>query len=196
MSATVITGKSDPYALPVAESGKSDSATGRAYGSDFPVITVADMVRTERGVLDALGIERLAAVAGGSLGGMQAFEWAILFPDQVDVVVAIASTHALHPQGVAWNSIARDAIMRGPAWQGGHYHGTGRTPGAGMGVARMVGHVTYLSAPAMSDRFARRLQFADDIRYTITEPEFEVESYLRHQAGSFVRRVGANTHLY
>ena len=119
------------------------------------MITVADMVRTERAFLDALGIERLAAVAGGSLGGMQAFEWAILFPDQVDAVVAIASTHALHPQGVAWNSIARDAIMRDPAWQGGRYYGTGRRPEAGLGVARMVGHVTYLSALALSDKFGR-----------------------------------------
>jgi homoserine O-acetyltransferase/O-succinyltransferase len=154
------------------------------------------MVRTERAFLDVLGIERLAAVAGGSLGGMQAFEWAILFPDQVDAVVAIASTHALHPQGVAWNSIARDAIMRDPAWQGGRYYGTGRRPDAGMGVARMVGHVTYLSALALGDKFGRRLQFADDIRYTITEPEFEVESYLRHQADSFVKRFDANTYLY
>ena len=184
--------------LPRARPGPSsiDPATGRPYGPDFPVITVADMVRTERAFLDALGIERLAAVAGGSLGGMQAFEWAILFPDQVDAVVAIASTHALHPQGVAWNAIARDAIMRDPAWQGGHYYGTGRAPDAGMGVARMVGHVTYLSAPALDDKFGRRLQFADDIRYTITEPEFEVESYLRHQADSFVKRFDANTYLY
>jgi homoserine O-acetyltransferase len=120
----------------------ADPATGAPYGLNFPVITVADMVRTERAFLDVLGIERLAAVAGGSLGGMQAFEWAVLFPDQVDAVVAIASTHALHPQGVAWNSIARDAIMRDPAWQGGRYYGTGRKPDAGMGVARMVGHVT------------------------------------------------------
>ena len=91
-----------------------DPATGRPYGPDFPVITVADMVRTERAFLHALGIERLAAVAGGSLGGMQAFEWAILFPDQVDAVVAIASTHALHPQGVAWNAIARNSISATP----------------------------------------------------------------------------------
>jgi len=183
----------------------TDPATSRPYGSDFPVITVADMVRTERAFLDELGIERLAAVAGGSLGGMQALEWAILYPDQVDAVVAIASTHALHPQGVAWNAIAREAIMRDPAWQDGHYYGTGRTPDAGMGVARMVGHVTYLSAPALDDRFGRRLQrrgaaskeqFADDIRYTMTEPEFEVESYLRHQANSFVKRFDANTYLY
>jgi homoserine O-acetyltransferase len=176
-------------------------ATGRPYGPDFPVITVADMVRTERAFLDALGIGRLAAVAGGSLGGMQAFEWAILYPDQVDAIVAIASTHALQPQGVAWNSIARDAIMRDPAWQGGRYYGTGRAPEAGMGVARMVGHVTYLSAQALGDKFGRRLQAVpqragDDIRYTLTEPEFEIESYLRHQADSFVKRFDANTYLY
>lgn len=172
-----------------------DPATGRPYGPDFPVITVADMVRTERAFLDALGIERLADVAGGSLGGMQALEWAILYPDQVDSIVVIASTHALHPQGMAWNAIARESIMRDPSWQGGNYYGTGRTPDAGMGVARMIGHVTYLSAPALRDKFGRRLQFADDIRYTVTEPEFEVESYLRHQADSFVKRFDANTYL-
>jgi homoserine O-acetyltransferase/O-succinyltransferase len=173
-----------------------DPSTGEPYGPDFPVITVADMVRVQRAFLDVLGIERLAAVAGGSLGGMQALEWAILYPDQVDAIVPIASTHALHPQGMAWNAIARESILRDPAWQGGRYYGTGRAPDAGMGVARMVGHVTYLSAPALTDRFGRRLQFADDIRYTITEPEFEVESYLRHQADSFVRRFDANTYLY
>jgi len=173
-----------------------DPATGRPYGSDFPVITVADMVRAERAFLDELEIARLAAVAGGSLGGMQAFEWAITFPDGVDAIVAIASTHALHPQGVAWNTIAREAIMRDPAWQGGHYHGTGQEPSAGMGVARMIGHITYLSAPALEGKFGRRLQFAEDIRYTVTEPEFEVESYLRHQADSFVKRFDANTYLY
>jgi homoserine O-acetyltransferase len=174
----------------------ADPATGEPYGSDFPVITVPDMVRCERAFLDELGIARLAAVAGGSLGGMQALQWAVRYPDQVDSIVVIASTHALHPQGLAWNAIAREAIIRDPAWQGGDYYGTGRAPDAGMGVARMVGHITYLSAPALDDRFARRLQFADDIRYTIGEPEFEVESYLRHQAESFVRRFDANTYLY
>jgi homoserine O-acetyltransferase len=171
-------------------------ATGVPYGSDFPVITVADMVRTQRAFLHELGIERLAAVAGGSLGGMQAFEWAIRYPDCVDAIVAIASTHALPPQGVAWNAIARNAITADPAWQGGHYYGTGRKPDAGMGVARMVGHITYLSAESLGNKFGRRLQFADDVRYTITEPEFEVENYLRHQAESFVRRFDANTYLY
>src|SRR6478736_2873526 len=173
-----------------------DPATGESYGSRFPVITVADMVRTERAFLDELGIERLAAVAGGSLGGMQAFEWAILYPDQVDSIVAIASTHAIQPQGIAWNAIARNAIMADANWQGGHYYGTGRKPDAGMGIARMVGHITYLSAQSLGSKFARRLQFADDIRYTLTEPEFEVENYLRHQADTFVRRFDANTYLY
>ena len=143
-----------------------------------------------------LGIERLAAVAGGSLGGMQALEWGVTHPDQVDAVVAIASTHALAPQGMAWNAIARESIMRDPAWQGGHYHGTGRAPDAGMGVARMVGHVTYLSARRSATSSAGGCSPATTIRYTVTEPEYEVESYLRHQADSFVRRFDANTYLY
>jgi homoserine O-acetyltransferase len=172
-----------------------DPATGAPYGPDFPVITVADMVRAERAFLDRLGIERLAAVAGGSLGGMQALEWAVSFPDQVDAIVAIASTHALHPQGLAWNAIAREAIMRDPAWRGGRYGDSAGTPEAGLGIARMIGHVTYLSAAALEEKFGRRLQSADDPRYTITEPEFEIESYLHHQADSFVQRFDANTYL-
>ena len=173
-----------------------DPATGRPYGADFPVITVADMVRAERAFLDALGIRRLAAVAGGSLGGMQALEWAVRYADQVDAIIPIASTHALHPQGVAWNAIARNAITADPAWQGGHYYGTGRAPTAGMGVARMVGHITYLSAASLNAKFGRRLQSSDEIRYCLTEPEFQVESYLRHQADTFVKRFDANTYLY
>jgi homoserine O-acetyltransferase/O-succinyltransferase len=173
-----------------------DPSSGRPYGSAFPVITVADMVRAQRAFLDALGLDRLAAVAGGSLGGMQAFEWAILYPDQVDAIVAIASTHALQPQGLAWNAIARNAITADPAWQGGDYYATAQKPDAGMGVARMVGHVTYLSAKSLGEKFGRRLQFADDIRYTLTEPEFEIENYLRRQADGFVSRFDANTYLY
>jgi homoserine O-acetyltransferase/O-succinyltransferase len=170
--------------------------TGQPYGLDFPVITVADMVRTERAFLDRLGIERLVAVAGGSLGGMQALEWAIMYPDRVDAVVVIASTHALHPQGLAWNAIAREAIMRDAAWRDGRYYDTASAPSAGMGLARMIGHITYLSAAALRERFGRQLQNARDIRYTITEPEFQIESYLRHQADSFVKRFDANTYLY
>src|SRR5215210_1481244 len=174
----------------------TNPATGRPYGSDFPVITVADMVRAERAFLDEIGIRRLAAVAGGSLGGMQALEWAIAYPDQVDAIVVIASTHALQPQGVAWNAVARNAITADPDWQGGHYYGSGRAPNAGMGVARMVGHMTYLSAESLAHKFGRRLQFADHIRHTLTAPEFEIENYLRHQADTFVRRFDANTYLY
>ncbi len=176
-----------------------DPATGTPYGSNFPVITVSDMVRTERAVLNELGIQRLAAVAGGSLGGMQAFEWAIRYPDAVDSIVAIASTHALRPQGVAWNAIARNAIMADPDWQDGHYYSTGRKPDRGMGVARMVGHITYLSAESLGDKFGRRLQDGGNrggIRYRLREPEFEIESYLRHQADAFVKRFDANTYLY
>ena len=100
------------------------------------------------------------------------------------------------PQGVAWNAIARNAITADPDWQRGHYYGTGRAPTAGMGVARMLGHITYLSANSLENKFGRRAQFADDIRYTLTEPEFEIENYLRHQADSFVKRFDANTYLY
>jgi homoserine O-acetyltransferase len=173
-----------------------NAATGRPYGSDFPVITVADMVRAERAFLNCLGITRLAAVAGGSLGGMQALEWAVLYPGEVDSIVVIASTHALQPQGVAWNAIARNAITADPDWQNGHYYGSGRAPNAGMGIARMVGHITYLSARSLGDKFGRRLQAGSDIRYTLTNPEFEVENYLRYQADAFVRRFDANTYLY
>ncbi len=173
-----------------------DAATGRPYGADFPVITVADMVRVERALLHELGITRLAGVAGGSLGGMQALEWAVQHGTEVGAIIPIASTHALQPQGVAWNAIARNAITADPDWQGGHYYGTGRAPHAGMGVARMVGHVTYLSARSLNDKFGRRLQGSDHIRYELTKPEFEVESYLRHQADTFVKRFDANTYLY
>ena len=170
--------------------------TGRPYAADFPVITVADMVRAQRTFLNALGITRLAAVTGGSLGGMQALTWAVLYGEDVDAIVSIASTHALRPQGIAWNAIARNAITADPDWQGGQYYGSGRPPSRGMGIARMLGHMTYLSAESLGDKFGRRLQFADDIRYLLTEPEFEVESYLRHQAGNFVKRFDANTYLY
>jgi homoserine O-acetyltransferase len=125
---------------------------------------------------------------------MQALEWAIRHPAEVDAIVAIASTHALRPQGLAWNAIAREAIMRDPAWQDGRYE-EGQGPRDGMAVARMIGHVTYLSATALERKFDRRLQSGSTIRHTLTEPEFEVESYLRHQGDSFVTRFDANTYL-
>jgi homoserine O-acetyltransferase len=176
--------------------GSLDPATGRPYGMDFPVVTVGDMVRAERRLLTELGIERLLAAAGGSLGGMQALEWAVAYPDAIRGVVSIASTAHLASQGVAWNAIARNAIMADPAWQGGAYYGTGRAPTAGIGVARMVGHVTYLSAESMAEKFDRRLQERERYSFTLTEPDFAVESYLRHQAQSFAGRFDANSYLY
>jgi homoserine O-acetyltransferase/O-succinyltransferase len=170
--------------------------TGRPYGLDFPVITVADMVRAERALLTEIGIDEILGVSGGSLGGMQALEWAYLYPDKVRSIVPIASTSALDPQGVALNAVARNAIMGDPDWQNGHYYGTGRAPNAGMAVARMVGHVTYLSAHSMAEKFGRRLQTGDDITYSVTGADFEIESYLRHQGEKFVRRFDANTYLY
>jgi homoserine O-acetyltransferase len=174
----------------------TNPATVRAYGADFPVVTVGDMVRAERALLRELGIERLLGVSGGSLGGMQALEWAVAYPDEVRAVIPIASTAHLGTQGVAWNAIARNAIMADPDWQDGDYYGTGREPRAGMGVARMVGHMTYLSELGLRRKFNRRLQERDDYSYTLAEPDFEVESYLQHQAASFASRFDANTYLY
>ncbi|HTD78865.1 MAG TPA: homoserine O-acetyltransferase, partial [Chloroflexota bacterium] len=171
-------------------------ATGKAYGLDFPVITVADMVRAEKRALEVLGIERLLAVGGGSLGGMRALEWTVAYPDSVRSCISIASTARLASQGVAWNAIARNAIMADPAWQGGYYYGTGRVPTAGIGIARMVGHVTYLSAESMREKFDRRLQERDRYSFTLTEPDFAVESYLRYQADSFAHRFDPNSYLY
>lgn len=174
----------------------ANPATGRPYGGDFPVVTVADMVRAQRQFLrEALGVERLLAVAGGSLGGMQGLEWAVTHPEAVRGVVGIATTAGLGAQGVAFNAVARNAIMSDPDWQGGHYYGTGREPRAGISVARQLGHITYLSWLAMDEKFGRRLQDRDDYSYTLDGADFEVESYLRHQGRTFADRFDANTYL-
>jgi len=170
--------------------------TGHPYATDFPVITVSDMVRAQRAFLGALGIKRIFLASGGSLGGMQALEWAVAYPDDIDVIAPIAATARLGAQGVAWNAIARNAIMADPDWQDGRYYGTGRKPDAGIKVARMVGHVTYLSDAAMRERFGRGLQDRDDYSYTLHTPDFAVESYLRYQADSFAKRFDANAYLY
>jgi homoserine O-acetyltransferase len=176
--------------------GSPDPATGKAYGLNFPVITVGDMVRAEKSFLEVLGIDSLLAIAGGSLGGMQALEWSVAYPGMVRAVVSIASTAHLGSQGVAWNAIARSAIMADPDWQGGNYYDSGRAPVAGVGVARMVGHITYLSAESMREKFDRRLQDRKQYSFTLTEPDFAVESYLRHQADTFAGRFDANSYLY
>ena len=174
----------------------TNPATGRPYGGDFPVVTVADMVEAQRRLLrEALGIERLLAVAGGSLGGMQGLEWSVTHPEAVSGVVGIATTAALGAQGVAFNAVARNAIMSDPDWQGGHYYGTGRDPRAGIAVARQLGHITYLSWMAMEEKFGRRLQERDDYSYTLADADFAVESYLRHQGRTFADRFDANTYL-
>lgn len=176
--------------------GSPDPRTGKPYGLDFPVVTVADMVRAQERFLTLLGIDSLLAVGGGSLGGMQALEWAVAFPEKVRACIPIASTARLGDQGMAWNAIARSAIMADPNWQGGYYYGTGQAPLAGIGVARMVGHVTYLSAESMHAKFNRRLQDREHYSFTLTEPDFAVESYLRHQADAFADRFDANSYLY
>ena len=173
-----------------------DPETGRPYGLRFPVVTVTDMVRAERRLLDLLGIDTLLSVTGASLGGMQALEWMVAYPESVRSTIPIATTARLDSQGSAWNAIARNAIMADPDWQGGDYYGTGRAPVLGMGIARMVGHVTYLSRDSMEAKFGRRLQERDDYSYTLTEADFAVESYLRHQAKKFAERFDANTYLY
>ena len=174
-----------------------DPATGKPYGATFPVVTVGDMVRAQRAFLHELGIDRIFAASGGSLGGMQALEWAVAYPDAVRAIVPIASTARLGTQGVAWNAIARNAITSDPGWQGGAYQGTGQGPDAGIKIARMVGHITYLSAQAVSEKFGRRFQRGgDEPRYELSVPDFEVESYLRHQADAFAKRFDANAYLY
>jgi homoserine O-acetyltransferase len=171
-------------------------ATGRPYGTDFPVITVADMVRAQRLFLDEIGVDSLLSVTGGSLGGMQALEWSVAYPDMVRSCIVTAGTARLGAQGIALNAIARNAIMADPDWQGGHYYGTGRSPDAGIGIARMIGHVTYLSSVSLEEKFGRRLQERGDYSYTLTEPDFAIESYLRHQAKTFAGRFDANSYLY
>jgi homoserine O-acetyltransferase len=159
------------------------------------VLTIADMVRAHRRLLDELGIERVLCATGASMGGMQALQLSIDHPDDVDLCLGIATTAHLDARGVALNAVARNAITSDPDWQGGDYYGTGRAPTRGMAVARQVGHVTYLSRHAFREKFGRRLQEGDDVSYTLTEPDFAVESYLRHQGARFVERFDANTYL-
>ncbi len=173
--------------------GSVDPATGRPYGPDFPALTVWDMVRVQRELLAHLGVRSLAAVAGGSMGGMQALAWSVLFPDWVRSVVAIAATDRHSPLQIALNEVARRAVTADPAWQGGRYE-AGAGPSAGLAVARMLGHITYLSDAGMERKFGRRRAVQSERRPE--EPEFEVERYLDHQGRSFVRRFDANSLLY
>jgi homoserine O-acetyltransferase len=152
----------------------------------FPVITVSDMVRLQKMLIDHLGIRRLLAVAGGSMGGMQALEWAVTYPDCVAAALPIATTARHSAQQIAFNEVGRQAIMADPDWNGGNYY-RGRPPARGLSVARMIGHITYLSDESMRSKFGRRLRAPD---------QFEVESYLQYQGNKFVDRFDANSYIY
>ncbi|MGN6268356.1 MAG: homoserine O-acetyltransferase MetX [Sphingomonas sp.] len=172
-----------------------DPATGQPYGMSFPVITIRDMVRAQAMLLDSLGIGRLKAVIGGSMGGMQALSWPATFPDRVAAAVVIASTARHSAQNIAFHEVGRQAIMADPNWRDGDYYGSGNAPAAGLAVARMAAHITYLSEAGLTEKFGRKLQ-ARDAKTFGFDADFQVESYLRHQGLSFTDRFDANAYLY
>jgi homoserine O-acetyltransferase/O-succinyltransferase len=172
-----------------------DPATGAPYAMAFPVITIRDMVRAQAMLLDHLGIGRLAAVIGGSMGGMQALSWAATFPDRVAAAVVIASTARHSAQNIAFHEVGRQAIMADPNWRGGDYYADGAPPAAGLAVARMAAHITYLSEAGLTAKFGRKLQ-AREAKTFGFDADFQVESYLRHQGLAFTDRFDANSYLY
>ena len=172
----------------------SAGGDGRPYAMRFPVITIRDMVRAQGMLLDHLGVERLRAVVGGSMGGMQALSWAATYPDRVRAAVVIASTARHTAQNIAFHEVGRQAVMADPNWRGGDYYG-GEGPAAGLAVARMAAHITYLSEAGLTEKFGRKLQARDTKGFGF-DADFQVESYLRHQGISFVDRFDANSYLY
>jgi len=168
--------------------------TGKPYGLDFPVITIRDMVKVQKKLIDFLGIKQLFAVAGGSMGGMQALQWCIDYPDMVRNAIVIAATARMSPQCIAFNEVGRVAIMSDPNWRGGNYYGKS-VPRNGLALARMIGHITYLSEASMMEKFGRRLQGKDKYSFRF-DPEFQVESYLHYKGEKFVERFDANSYLY
>ncbi len=173
----------------------SDPATGLAYGSTFPVITIADMVRAQAMLVDSLGIERLFSVIGGSMGGMQVLQWASTFPDRVLTAVPLASAARHSAQNIAFHEVGRQAIMADPDWREGAYQAAGTLPRKGLAVARMAAHITYLSEAALHRKFGRNLQDREQLGFGF-DADFQVESYLRHQGRNFVDRFDANSYLY
>ncbi len=170
-------------------------ATGEPWALDFPVITVADMVRAQKLLIDHLGIEKLFCVTGGSMGGMQVLQWAVAYPEKVFSAVPIATAARHTAQNIAFHEVGRQAIMADLDWSGGRYLAEGKNPDRGLAVARMTAHVTYLSEPALHRKFGRRLQDRNNLTFGF-EADFQVESYLRHQGASFVQRFDANSYLY
>ena len=176
--------------------GSTNPATGQPYTMDFPVITIHDMVRAQRPLLDLLGIEKLRAVAGGSMGGMLALAFTQLYPELTDRAIVMASAAAQHAQAIAWNKIGRRAIMNDPLWRGGNYYDSPEGPPRhGLAVARMIGHVTYISEGAMDRKFGRALQAAGKESFSFGV-DYSVESYLAHQGQVFHQRFDANSYLY
>jgi homoserine O-acetyltransferase/O-succinyltransferase len=171
------------------------AADGAPYGMRFPVITVRDMVRAQALLMDHLGIERLYAAVGGSMGGMQVLSWAANFPDRVASAIVIASTAKHSAQNIAFHEVGRQAIMADANWRDGAYYADGKTPDAGLAVARMAAHITYLSEAGLTEKFGRRLQDRDTKTFGF-DADFQVESYLRHQGLSFTDRFDANSYLY
>ena len=179
-----------------------DSADGHVYGADFPVVTVEDWVHAQALLLDRLGIQTLAAVMGGSLGGMQATAWSLLYPQRLRRAVVVASAPNLTAENIAFNEVARRAIVTDPDFHGGHFYRHGVVPKRGLRIARMIGHITYLSDDVMNAKFGRELRSvlaqagtSPDYRYSTQEVEFQIESYLRYQGDKFADYFDANTYL-
>lgn len=172
----------------------TNPATGQPWGADFPVVTVEDWVDAQARLLDRLGIQRLAAVLGGSLGGMQALSWTLRHPERVGHCIAVATAPNLSAQNIAFNEVARRAIITDPDFHGGHFYAHGVVPKRGLRVARMIGHITYLSDDSMEEKFGRELRAAE-FGYSTQNIEFQIESYLRYQGDKFSEYFDANTYL-
>ena len=168
--------------------------TGKPYGLDFPLVTIGDMVRAQKAILDHLGIQQILSMTGGSMGGMQVLQWCVQYPEMVQSAIPLATTMRHSALAIAFNEVARQAIIADPNWQNGNYY-DGPQPNLGLSVARMIGHITYLSDEAMRRKFGRRLQDREDFSFNF-DGDFQVESYLRYQGAKFVERFDANSFLY
>ena len=172
-----------------------DPATGKPYGLNFPVITIKDMVSAQAHLLDYFGIRKTLAVLGGSMGGMQALQFCTLFPERTYASIPFACAASHSAQNIAFNELARQAIMADPEWDNGNYLISGKVPRKGLAIARMAGHISYLSEQGLQNKFGRKLQKQTDVKFTF-DADFEVESYLKYQGYSFVDRFDANSYLY
>ncbi|MBR2665951.1 MAG: homoserine O-acetyltransferase [Methanobrevibacter sp.] len=169
--------------------------TGKQYGLDFPVITIRDMVKVQKKLVDSFGISQLYAIIGGSMGGMQVLDWMVTYPAMMKKAVPIATTGLSSPQQIAFNEVGRQAIFSDPNWNNGNYYETGKIPENGLSLARMIAHITYLSDESMDIKFGRDLQDKEEISYDFSI-DFQVESYLKHQGETFVKRFDANSYLF